>query len=773
MANPWALLIKFAVIIYAPQYNFWVVTMSQNYSNLSKEELIAALLRADNQLSKTEAKLNKAEFKLSKTEAKLNKAELKLNKTELKLSKTEDKLKEALAHQEALATIAQNFIKNAKATIQQINSQWFLYNQDAFTLDIQAAFKRLFDDCMKCVNHYKSAYLASSFSNKGNDVNSGSASSKNKPNIQSGISDLEEQVKNIGGSLKNNTKHFNRIKLIIIDLYERCQKEGLTEEAARLEKLIKVLKIQARHTNKNKDNQLSKKKGRQATKNFDNKTKECSKATLTKDQCSCADSQLVEVSELVENIISQCNDVREIIQAVPKGHKVYLCENCGNCKIAFDPEKDDFPVAPNRNIGMSIMRASCRMLYSGMPLHRYIETFAPIFNLGHDTIPRNLRDYVDYYIDPIYQLIYQQAKELDILVVDETIYDCLQHQGKGNMSQETRSLKDKGELKTNSKNYILAISSVPQSKTPLVLYHYINNRNTDNIANIINETFKFKFLVSDAFPAYLNICEQVEGRVWQTCLIHLRREIVKACNPKSYAQDLEALSNNELFAKMLLDFSDNSPAAVMLSVFFAISKIYEIEGSLSLNISENKDSLYQKKLENREQIRALLEYIDERINSIKDDYVEQVSTGKYKSKKRGSPYVKPIVYYLNHKENFKTFLDNPDVPPDSNSVEGLIRKITIVRSAMKHKVNPDDMQDFCKIMTVYKTLELAGHDPETYLQALNNHMFAHAVSKRLRTYFETEGQPLSTDNHQIKIKDFNMKELLSDFDLSKFPIFNK
>ena len=742
--------------------------MFTDYSKLSKEELIQKLLRSEHQI----AAMQSAHDTIAS----------QLTITQKKLAKTEDKLDNSIAEQKSLIYIANKFIQNAHCTLLQINNSLFLYPEDALTQDFLATFQSLFNDCLKVANLYKAAFFCSPFSKKGSDVNSticgsapDSASDDELAKLKVEAKNLEEQVKNLNGSLKNNNKYFREIKDAIFNAFERSKELNQADLTQRLQKLIDTFNIKPKHSNKG-NKEAKRRKGRKATKIFDNKTKKTSKAKLNKDQCSCAHSDLCEIAVLTEKMVSQCRKMDDIVKALPKDYKVYICNHCGKCHIAYDPLNDDFPVTHNRRTGMSLIRAVCEGLYKGIPLDRFISPISSRFNLGHETVPQNLRDYIKLYIDPVYQMICNQAKELEVLLADETVYDCLHSQGKGNMSKATKESIDKRKIR--DKNYILALSSTPYSSTPLALFSNIAHRSFDSIEQVITPDFKFKYLVTDAYSPYGRICKQVEGRQWQTCLIHLRREIVRASNPKAYFKDLSEVSEDILCDKVMKDFSategDEAAASVLLSVFFTISKIYELEGALLRDNSKDKALFEKQKLANREQIRELLDQIDKLIDSVKDEYAEQTSTGRYK-KKESSPYAGPIVYYLNSREHFKTFLQNAAVPPDSNTVEGIIRKFTLIRSAMKHKVNPDDLQDLCKIMTVYKTLELNGIDPEQYLCRLNNDMFAHAFAKKITQYFRDEGSPEDRAIVDIKIKDCSveeMKELLSDFAMSKYPIFN-
>ncbi|SPT79003.1 hypothetical protein [Anaerobiospirillum thomasii] len=116
--------------------------------------------------------------------------------------------------------------------------------------------------------------------------------------------------------------------------------------------------------------------------------------------------------------------------------------------MAFDKDKDDFPVIPNRSIGMSLIRSICQFEYNGIPVDRFNSWLTKGFELGHDTLPYNVSDYVAIYLNPLYEMIYNKAKTLKVLLADETVFDCLHSQGKGNMSAKNEGVEIKASLRS-------------------------------------------------------------------------------------------------------------------------------------------------------------------------------------------------------------------------------------------------------------------------------------------------------------------------------------
>ena len=719
------------------------------------------LTTTEKQLTTTEKQLTTTEKQLTTTEKKLTTTENRLNRTVKKLEKTQQENEDLKSTNKTLCFIASNFTQDAHAILHEIDKKFTIYPQDAFSRDVITTIQNIFEECLSCVKNYKSAFSNSCFAPKGSDVGSISSAATNNEeknnvqsqdgnnsqdndNIVSEINNIKEQMANLNGSYKNQSRHFERIKTLARSVYEYCVKNGMTERATELENILKTLEIKPKHSNKrggSTQGNGKKTRGRQKTGNLNNAKGRNSQNKI--DKCSKCDSDdVINLKTEVSTFIRQSSDLRDAIDAVSQGNDIYVCKKCGTCEMAFDKDKDDFPVIPNRSIGMSLIRSICQFEYNGIPVDRFNSWLTKGFELGHDTLPYNVSDYVAIYLNPLYEMIYNKAKTLKVLLADETVFDCLHSQGKGNMSAKMKECRDKGQLEINSRNYILTLASAPASDVKLVYFTYVNSRSTESLGNVITDDFKFEYLVSDAYPVYASISQRLERRKWQTCITHFRREIIKACNPRVYAQDLEKLTEQELTEKLLRDFEPeqmNAPAA-LLKIFYAIAKIYELESAYQNDGSIDRNTYINYKLENREQMKDLFESIDAAVESIKDRYVELTRTGKYRAKSKSSLYAKPLIYYLNHKDSFTTFIENVEVPPDSNHVENMIRRMTMIRSSVKQKVSAHNMQDLCKIVTVYKTLELNGIDTESYLRRLNNSMYAHCINKAMTQYYMDNGE---------------------------------
>lgn len=67
--------------------------------------------------------------------------------------------------------------------------------------------------------------------------------------------------------------------------------------------------------------------------------------------------------------------------------------------------------------------------------------------------------------------------------------------------------------------------------------------------------------------------------------------------------------------------------------------------------------------------------MDKVIAAIASKLIEKTKAGTYRAKAAGNNFAKAVVYYLNQRPYLSTYLENVNVTPDSNIVEGHIRPI--------------------------------------------------------------------------------------------------
>lgn len=114
--------------------------------------------------------------------------------------------------------------------------------------------------------------------------------------------------------------------------------------------------------------------------------------------------------------------------------------------------------------------------------------------------------------------------------------------------------------------------------------------------------------------------------------------------------------------------------------------------------------------------------------------------GSVWEKAKDHPAAKPCVYYLNAREDFKTFLENSEIPPCTNKVERAIRGVTILRKNGQHKHSPQYMEAMCIALSIDATLRENGVDAFRWLQDYGQALFKHITSKGIAQLWKETGK---------------------------------
>lgn len=597
------------------------------------------------------------------------------------------------------------------------------------------------------------AYLKETpFAGSGNDL--GAASS-----VAEGTKTAASELNKVNTSLKNHRRYFTRVIGAMEKLAQDTDNSDLSSTLAAVREIIGIKPKHHTAQDQNRDGNKGG-QGRVAKDRFNHTKKITSSGNTQNLSCpSHPQEKLEPMGQLASKLLTQSINERHALEKLTNINDVYVCPKCGTCKIAYT-KAQDFPVIPNRVIGMNILSVICDCLYHGIPAQRYYAQIKEYEELGGDTLSYNLHDFVGIYLTPIYDLIYAEAKEHTVLLADETPFACLQEQGRGKLSEEQKSAILAGDVQTHSKNYIETLSSPLSAVNPLVYYRYMPSRSDENIANIITSDFKFKYLVADGYHSYKNILNH--NRKLQSCWVHVRRAFIKALNPEELGKTYDKLTDEEVIAEIKTQYRDNSYCAAMLTLFTGVSKLYELEYS----IDKTQKAWEDKLKENRKQSLEVITAMDKVIADIAPKLTEKTKKGAYRAKSSGNNFAKAVVYYLNQRPYLSTYLEDINITPDSNIVEGHIRPMAVIRKAVDHKVNPDYLQDLCVIYTVFRTARLNGiTDIIKYL---------HDYSCALHIYCkEKQYTELLKDGFDLgkQVKSWDMKALSQGFDFEKYNVF--
>ena len=337
-------------------------------------------------------------------------------------------------------------------------------------------------------------------------------------------------------------------------------------------------------------------------------------------------------------------------------------------------------------------------------------------------------DYQRFYLKPLFKALEKVLQQRDVLVCDETPFSCLQDQGRGKLPASGAEAKGKT-------NYIVALTTADHAPKPITLYYYSPTRSAENIGRIL-EDYNFETLVTDGYCGYRTILNNrnqdkpiLDHVRHQSCLVHLRREILKVVLPSDLFKKL--LDKPEAFLMQQLEklLKADTEGMKLHAALRAINSIFLFEAQKNDGlISPEKARLTQAKL---------MKCLDRMMMKASEGLVRQ--KGSVWEKAKDHPAAKPCVYYLNAREDFKTFLENPEIPPCTNKVERAIRGVTILRKNSQHKHSPQYMEAMCVALSIDATLRENGVDTFRWLQDYSQALFKHITAKGITQLWKETG----------------------------------
>lgn len=250
----------------------------------------------------------------------------------------------------------------------------------------------------------------------------------------------------------------------------------------------------------------------------------------------------------------------------------------------------------------------------------------------------------------------------------------------------------------------------------------MNGRGAEDIKQFLTTEFKFKYLVSDGYSAYRTIMEDHSQAKHQSCLIHFRRELLRAIISGKILQEYEKGSKaqqDQILQNLTRPDSKYLPCIMAVE---AIRKIYALRSVAANQIGQDF-------LKNQQKQRSLMDDIDTIMNQLAQGRVTKKKT-QWQSTDQTDPIAKVCIYYLNQRDRLRLFLTNFDVPCDSNSIECAIRPVAVIRRNLQCMQSLDGARSLFNIVSVFKTLEANGiKDPITYLRDYCRALYKYMVEK--------------------------------------------
>ena len=739
---------------------------SNNFHSLSKEELILALTKMNEELSLAKeeiytAKREIAEAKKEVAEAKQEAAEQKARGDDL-----DNRLK-------ALVNLFKERDEIVGDAAQELKRIYAIFDKITYE-NVEEQLKELFKEITQCVSNARTwrdqAYGTGNDLPKSKKVISSDNKEKdkeenkeetnkddNKKDDKNGTKQPEEEKvpqKYIKGLVTCVRAGENLIKKIDAVIKSSNQED------------IPLFSNEIRHiaeTNR-KETEKTKKPspGRQRIDRQPDKTLHPDK---TADQvCSDCGIEMQNIADMSQRLIGLVGDLSKRCENIEMHTDFYVCPKCGRVHGVF-PENVDLPIQPDREISINTALYCIGAVCSGYSLNRIAVDLQRTMSLGHSTLQENLYAFIDIYIAPFAQFFYEREKRAKYLMADGTPFRCLESQQLGNCINKNPDRKrnhnqgDPVPVDEGKSNYILCCCSVPDAEEQFTTYHFLPTRSYDAIAKVITPDHSCEVLITDAFQPYDKLAEELD-KILQNCLVHFRRYVIKAADLNNFSKELIKMDEQKQMTFLKGRLQKGTSHILMCCVFLAISKIYSYESSYDRTQPDYLDKI----LETRQKIvLPLMDDIDKMMEYFVDKHTDNSPKGEGRCERRGDPYSKPAVYWYNNHDKLRSFLNDPMIPPDTNIVEQNIRTATIIRKNSYFMTSQRGINALCTMLTVIRSLYRNGvENPvaalQDYCRALYSYCFDKAYTKAY----------LDNNTAGKKLTSWNMIELSKGFDFDKY-----
>ncbi len=451
--------------------------------------------------------------------------------------------------------------------------------------------------------------------------------------------------------------------------------------------------------------------------------------------CSCGNK-----TDFIRGAIKQ-SAVREmasfahkLIDTVCSRYQNIKCCHCG--KVHINYMDGAIPVTPTSTMGISGAVASSVLYAHGIPLNKVENLcFSDDAKLGHETLGRNIHKLSKDTFKPLENVLIATLNSQHTLLADETVIDVLQSQGKGICEpvQETRQ-----------KDYLAAVCSSPYEEHRAVIFSHLGGRGSQVIAENLQK-FNPEVLVTDAYSAYDSFCEGKDNLKHQCCLVHLRRELLDAVDIDNLTRSLNCKTKEEAIARAIKGIKIDPTIYELCAVIYAISLVYAFESEVKREKDEPIEEYFERVRKNRnEHARILMDKVDTVLSGLAAKYTKKRGE-KYVSEGRNDQLTKALTYYMNHRENFRAFLDDPQIPLDTNAVEASIRAVAVLRKSCDFKQSIEYTESLCTLLSLTETAKLNGIDHAIdWLNDYSKAYYLYRASNTLTQEVNVNGRPLDS-----------------------------
>lgn len=418
----------------------------------------------------------------------------------------------------------------------------------------------------------------------------------------------------------------------------------------------------------------------------------------TKFVCSCGNETDFIMGAIKQSAVREVAPfAHKIIDTICSRYQNVKCCRCG--KVHVNYIDGAVPVTPTSTMGISGAVAAAVLYAEGIPLNKVENLcFSDDAKLGHETLGRNIHKLAQDTFKPLESALIASMKTQHTLLADETVINVLQSQGKGicEPAQETRQ-----------KDYLAAVCSSPYEDHRAVIFSHLGGRASQVIAENLQK-FNPQVLVTDAYPAYDSFCEGKENLTHQCCLAHLRRELLDAVDIDNLTRSLNCKTQEEAIRRAVKGIQLDPAVYELCAVIYAISMVYAYENEIKRDKEKPIEEYFERVRKNRnEHARILMDNVDAVLSGLAARYTKKHGE-KYVTGPRNDQLTKALTYYMNHRENFRAFLDDPQIPLDSNAVEASIRAVAVLRKASDFKQSIEYTESLCTLFSLTETAKVNG-----------------------------------------------------------------
>ena len=285
------------------------------------------------------------------------------------------------------------------------------------------------------------------------------------------------------------------------------------------------------------------------------------------------------------------------------------------------------------------------------------------------------------------------------IVMDETPFPILEPKGQGAKPDPKSACKSP---------YIGCITSATYGPVQFAVFERMPSRSGESIAGVLSDWHDIDTLSTDGYAGYDNALKRLnrtDSVAQHNCTVHWRRTLFEAAGIAEAEAKLGTPEGDEEIRRKLLNASVDTAFITAIGI---LGQIYAHERSISRKAGESEAKFLEriKEMRQREE-KPLMDQIGRLMESIAPRFAKRGKNGRWQAANE-SLYAKGVVYWLNHEEKIRYFLEEPRLSPDTNIVERCVRAAAVARRCSFFKQTNEYMDSQCNGWTLYETAKLNG-----------------------------------------------------------------